>query len=351
MFGSQVLEVSIGLVLVFLVFSIILTSARELWEGFLKSRAVDLEKALRELFKGGNDEVLREFYDHPLIYSLYQGNFTPAVKPGTGSGGGGMGLSAHTGPSYIPSRNFALAVIDLMGTASKLSALPGVHQVFQQARQVSGDDMDRLRAELEAWYDGAMDRAAGWYRRRTQLWLFITSVVLSLVLNINAFTIARHLAVDKDAQAALVTAASRIPPPAAGAEQPTPPPGDGTQLVTELYNAGLPIGWSKHTTALIVQRYEKAGVTRGFLLTLEVILGYLTVGLAGCLGAPFWFDVLNKLMVIRSTVKPKEKSPVEPSKDPQPPPAPAGVTAGTPPARMADSAPDADRAVLPFIYG
>lgn len=343
MFGSQVLEVSIGLVLVFLVFSIILTSARELWEGFLKSRAVDLEKALRELFKGSDDAVLQEFYDHPLIYSLYQGSFTPAVKPGTGRGGGTAGFSAHTGPSYIPSRNFALAVIDLMGTASRLSALPGVRQVFQQARQVSGDDMDRLRSELESWYDGAMDRAAGWYRRRTQLWLFVTSVVLSLVLNINAFTIARHLAVDKDAQAALVTAA--------GAEQSALPPGDGTQRITELYNAGLPIGWNKHTTHLIGQRYDGGGVTRGFLFTLELILGYLIVGLAGCLGAPFWFDVLNKLMVIRSTVKPKEKSPAEPSKDPQPPPAPVGVMAATPPARVGNSAPDADRAVPPFIYG
>jgi len=26
------------------------------------------------------------------------------------------------------------------------------------------------------------------------------------------------------------------------------------------------------------------------------------------LGAPFWFDMLNKLIVVRSTVKPKEKS-------------------------------------------
>jgi hypothetical protein len=33
------------------------------------------------------------------------------------------------------------------------------------------------------------------------------------------------------------------------------------------------------------------------------------------LGAPFWFDVLNKFMVVRSTVKPKEKSQTEASKD------------------------------------
>jgi hypothetical protein len=33
------------------------------------------------------------------------------------------------------------------------------------------------------------------------------------------------------------------------------------------------------------------------------------------LGAPFWFDMLNKFIVVRSTVKPKEKSPEDPSKD------------------------------------
>jgi hypothetical protein len=31
--------------------------------------------------------------------------------------------------------------------------------------------------------------------------------------------------------------------------------------------------------------------------------------------AAFWFDLLNKFIVIRSTVKPKEKSPEEKSKD------------------------------------
>ena len=35
------------------------------------------------------------------------------------------------------------------------------------------------------------------------------------------------------------------------------------------------------------------------------------------LGAPFWFDVMNRFMVVRSTVKPKEKSPDEASVDRQ----------------------------------
>jgi len=43
-------------------------------------------------------------------------------------------------------------------------------------------------------------------------------------------------------------------------------------------------------------------------------LGWALTAFAVSLGAPFWFDMLNKLIVVRSTVKPKEKSPDEKSK-------------------------------------
>lgn len=45
-------------------------------------------------------------------------------------------------------------------------------------------------------------------------------------------------------------------------------------------------------------------------------LGWLITAVAISLGAPFWFDMLNKIMVVRSTVKPREKSKEEASKDP-----------------------------------
>jgi hypothetical protein len=48
---------------------------------------------------------------------------------------------------------------------------------------------------------------------------------------------------------------------------------------------------------------------------LTKILGLLLTAFAISLGAPFWFDVLNKIIVVRSTVKPKEKSPEEPAVD------------------------------------
>jgi hypothetical protein len=46
-----------------------------------------------------------------------------------------------------------------------------------------------------------------------------------------------------------------------------------------------------------------------------MLLGWLLTAIAISLGAPFWFDALNKIMVVRSTVKPREKSRDEGSKD------------------------------------
>jgi hypothetical protein len=64
-----------------------------------------------------------------------------------------------------------------------------------------------------------------------------------------------------------------------------------------------------------------------------LIAGYLATAFAVMLGAPFWFDLLSKLMVVRSTVKPKQKSPDEPPVDgpaPAPVAAPPAAAGGAP---------------------
>ena len=80
---------------------------------------------------------------------------------------------------------------------------------------------------------------------------------------------------------------------------------------------GIPLGWrfkpepgqSPKDFGRDWRRAPNTGL--GWLLK---IAGILFTGFAVSLGAPFWFDVLNKVMVIRSTVKPDEKSPDEASK-------------------------------------
>jgi hypothetical protein len=71
-----------------------------------------------------------------------------------------------------------------------------------------------------------------------------------------------------------------------------------------LQTLGLPIGW----TAAPAPRDSLS-------LVLAHGLGWLLTAFAVSLGAPFWFDLLNKFVVVRSTVKPQEKSPIEASKD------------------------------------
>jgi len=66
----------------------------------MKSRAVYLERGIREMLadpKG--DGMAKAFYEHPLIYSLFQGTFVPKEKRVLG---GGL-------PTYIPAKDFAQA--------------------------------------------------------------------------------------------------------------------------------------------------------------------------------------------------------------------------------------------------
>jgi hypothetical protein len=48
------------------------------------------------------------------------------------------------------------------------------------------------------------------------------------------------------------------------------------------------------------------------------IIGWLLTGFAASLGAPFWFDLLNKFMNLRSAGKAPEEKPKKPKKQPKP---------------------------------
>src|SRR5947207_7576079 len=110
MFGSEVLDIGIGIIFVFLLVSLIASAIREGIEGWLKTRATHLEAGIRELLHDPTGLGLaKQFFEHPLIYSLYSGEYTPrkdGILPIALTGGGNL-------PSYIPSRNFALALMDM----------------------------------------------------------------------------------------------------------------------------------------------------------------------------------------------------------------------------------------------
>jgi hypothetical protein len=96
--------------------------------------------------------------------------------------------------------------------------------------------------------------------------------------------------------------------------------------VRALSALNLPIGWTPNP--------YHAPKNKRFLDWLYfftiLIFGLAATAFAVSLGAPFWFDMLNKFMIVRSTVKPHEKSPEEASDDRQRPRPTPGSGAGTP---------------------
>src|SRR5688572_3729071 len=95
MLGSTILESAIGMVLIFLLMSLICSALREAIESVLKHRASDLHRGIRELLQDRQGTgLVRELYSHPLVYGLFEGEYDAATKP--------MGLKARIGSLFRP---------------------------------------------------------------------------------------------------------------------------------------------------------------------------------------------------------------------------------------------------------
>jgi hypothetical protein len=308
LFGSEVLDVAIGLVFVYLVMSLICSAACELIESFLKRRATYLERGLKEMLSDPQASgIVRQVYNHPLVNSLFRGKYEA-------DGRGNL-------PSYIPPANFALALMDIVGLSGPAALTPSpewvrntiqgnsnltphVSQALLTLADAAGYDPVRIRQNIEAWYNSSMDRVSGWFKRRSHLVVLILGIVLSAAINADTISITNSLATDKSLRASLISAASeaaKTPPAAPGSAAVS----DNFQAdIQQIRGAGLPLGWTTSPTDL-------RHVPRNFPEYLIKILGIALTGLAISLGGPFWFDTLNQFMVVRSTVKPTEKSPAE----------------------------------------
>src|SRR5476649_1918078 len=75
MLNSETLEVAIGMVFLFLMMSLICTAIKEWIEALLKWRAMDLERALRNMLDDPDGKTTQALYKHPIIYSLFQGTY------------------------------------------------------------------------------------------------------------------------------------------------------------------------------------------------------------------------------------------------------------------------------------
>lgn len=301
-----------------------------------------------------NDD--RRVLRHPLLYSLFPGRYDPAqlrrswFTPGQGSKH--MRLSHRRNlPSYIPARQFAVALLDSVargpapssGSASPADTgdapHPGpltvealrqsamglasahVQRAVLAALDHSDGDLAVARVSIERWFNATMDRASGWYKRRTQAVLFMLGFAIAAVMNFDALHVMQRLTADKAFREVVVKEAAGTVAPAESASAAQAERFRNAKQALE--GVGTPIGWRTRVqpaapaaqielSALPVPRqlcasHDAAPCERSQWFGtdwLGVLSGWLVTAFAVMLGAPFWFDVLSKFMTIRSTLKP-----------------------------------------------
>jgi hypothetical protein len=146
--------------------------------------------------KRPDDALIRAFYEHPLISSM-------------------MHDKNHA--NYLSPRNFSATLTDIITGAQKskvafndivdgVNALPDgeVKKSLLALLRRSEADIDKARFAIEGWFNDAMDRVSGWYKRRTQLWTIIIAAVLTLVANADTIQIGRKLWTDPVLRTAVV---------------------------------------------------------------------------------------------------------------------------------------------------
>ena len=162
MLDSPLIDVAIGLSLIFLLLSLLVSSVCEMLAGLFRWRAQYLWTGLETLLQ--SPDARTRLYNHPLIKGLaplktMAGMSTP-LSGRFGQLRERIGLRFGDGPSYIPSRTFALALIDVirqphaiaagvesrirgladMAQRSPLALAAAFAQLVQDAEQGAGKD-------------------------------------------------------------------------------------------------------------------------------------------------------------------------------------------------------------------
>jgi hypothetical protein len=285
-----IVEVVIGLSFLFFLLSIVASAVNEFIAGIFKLRAKTLEKGITNLLTGstsppgGDLGIVGQLYSHALV--------------------NGYGKDKDK-PSYLSSRSFRNALLDVTGLLEATSAPTDDPLQAEAIRREIQDAIDAIpleslkdslttiwlsvhrdatefRAGVERWFDRGMERVSGWYKRRAQIIVFIVGLAVAVAINGSALTAADRLWKDDGFRKGLVAQVERQ-------QEAT----SGTQALDRLEELRFPIGWEESN------RPQDAG---GWALAL---LGWLLTGFAVTFGAPFWFDVLGKVSNLRAAgVKP-----------------------------------------------
>ena len=294
MFGSTVLEVIAGLAFCYFSVSLIVSSVNEALASFFQLRARSLLNGVQSMLNDPQCKGLAlQIYNHARVNPL-------------GSGTAQARKELSTLPAYIPSQQFAQALLDILRQAQQpgtsLAACitnPPLREFIESVlREAEGDERKILLA-LAQWFDHAMERVSGAYKRHLQWITLGVALVLAAILNIDSVYLFKTLWLNGSVKPELYSAV----------------PTSALSAIESLQQ--LPLGW----TELRVAQFCNHGSARWLMLG-----GWCVTALAALFGAPFWFDILQKVISLRGTGAKPQPTPALPVQ-----PVPNGPYAGQPP--------------------
>ena len=307
MFGSAALDVVIGLFFVYLILSLIASGLNEGVSSLFAMRAKVLEDGIRNLL--GSKQAKEEFYEHSLVKSMTKetGVIRKIRKR--------LGGKDRRFPSYIPSRTFALALLDNITGPDAPITPASVKQALETMPESNlkkslivlwndaGAELSEFQHSVERWFDEGMERVSGWYRRRVHVVLWAISLLMVIALNADTVVIAKTLWNDDTLRAAVVAEAETTVE--AGQQAVADPEfEDVAAEFDKVQDLNLPIGWTLAEKGSGDAPYpQELPDTWGDLGELfpEKLLGLFLTAAALTLGAPFWFDLLGKVAGVRSS--------------------------------------------------
>ncbi|NOQ25482.1 MAG: hypothetical protein GQ564_08985 [Bacteroidales bacterium] len=310
MLNSTILEVIIGLVFLYLIFSLLATFVNEIISTFFKLRANHLKSAIKNMLDNDTEEgekLFKEFYDHPLIQSFVK-------KKGKGF------------PSYLEPKKFAKVIIDIYEKSKDEDIQNDIKSIIENLPKSNYlkhlldnynkgvQKIEDLEKNIEEWFNSVMDRTSGWYNRNIKKLTLLTALIIAIAFNFDTIHVYQRLSKDSNSRTELVLLAeNNIDKYAEYVKKDTVNRESDTLLLVEMNKLKTNIKTIIDEEVNSIEQMAGLGWEKGECKTtlkncwssafLIKLLGWVLTAMAISLGAPFWFDLLDKIMKLRGTGK------------------------------------------------
>lgn len=201
----------------------------------------------------------------------------------------------------------------------------GLQKILLQFINQSNGSLDEFRAKLEGWFTETQKRVSGWYKKQTTYILFLIGFIIACAMNASTLKMARTLSTNKDAREKMVALAIEKSTDTSALKKHLKIDanitlGEVYKKVDSVYaedvsgvNKVMGLGWD---SAVINKKLrvdncinkkinnvpvllKAVNVVKQVFGDSSLLLGILLTAIAISLGAPFWFDLLNRFVNIR----------------------------------------------------